>query len=158
MESLSCHAPPKGAPHSLRNAGLDESLVAIETIFEFCIHSSVSEDKGNDEASVSIDCDKELPYSLKSEWTELCSEVPELKSVSLPRYHLWNMKDDVESLAVHNSSDSSKREYSCVICLRAVCKNGNIGTSFIASKSRVTPIKLSLPRLELLGALYIIGY
>ncbi|GFQ69318.1 DUF1758 domain-containing protein [Trichonephila clavata] len=33
---------------------LDESLVAVETIFGFCIHGSVSENKDNDEASVNL--------------------------------------------------------------------------------------------------------
>ncbi|GFQ69079.1 hypothetical protein TNCT_624971 [Trichonephila clavata] len=33
---------------------LDESLVAVETIFGFCIHGSVSEDKDNDETSVNL--------------------------------------------------------------------------------------------------------
>ncbi|GFQ80376.1 uncharacterized protein TNCT_440441 [Trichonephila clavata] len=38
---------------------LDESLVAVETIFGFCIHGSVSEDKDNDETSVDIVVSKE---------------------------------------------------------------------------------------------------
>ncbi|GFR25491.1 integrase catalytic domain-containing protein [Trichonephila clavata] len=64
------------------------------------------------------------------------------------------MKNEVESVALHSFSDSSKRGYGCVIYLRIVCKNGTIGTSFVASKSRVSPLKaVSLPRLELLGAL-----
>ncbi|GFQ66129.1 uncharacterized protein TNCT_432341 [Trichonephila clavata] len=64
------------------------------------------------------------------------------------------MKNEVESVALHSFSDSSKRGYGCVIYLRIVCKNGTIGTSFVASKSRLSPLKaVSLPRLELLGAL-----
>ncbi|GFQ74315.1 DUF1758 domain-containing protein [Trichonephila clavata] len=38
---------------------LDESLVAVETIFGFCIHGSVSEDKDNDETSVNLVVSKE---------------------------------------------------------------------------------------------------
>ncbi|GFR23821.1 integrase catalytic domain-containing protein [Trichonephila clavata] len=38
---------------------LDESLVAVETIFGFCIHCSVSEDKDNDERSVNLVVSKE---------------------------------------------------------------------------------------------------
>ncbi|GFU06127.1 reverse transcriptase domain-containing protein [Nephila pilipes] len=104
-----------------------------------------------------IDWDEELPCSLKSEWIELCSEIPELKSILIPRYYLWNIKDEVESLALHSFSDSSKRGYGCVTYLWVVCKNGNVGTSFISSKSRESPLKTgSLPRLELLGALLLV--
>ncbi|GFR25488.1 reverse transcriptase domain-containing protein [Trichonephila clavata] len=39
---------------------LDESLVAVDTIFGFCIHGSVSEDKDNDETSVNLVVSKEL--------------------------------------------------------------------------------------------------
>ncbi|GFR15039.1 integrase catalytic domain-containing protein [Trichonephila clavata] len=38
---------------------LDESLVAVETIFGFCIHGSFSEDKDNDETSVNLVVSKE---------------------------------------------------------------------------------------------------
>ncbi|GFQ85907.1 uncharacterized protein TNCT_484771 [Trichonephila clavata] len=38
---------------------LDESLVAVETIFGFCIHGSISEDKDNDETSVNLAVSKE---------------------------------------------------------------------------------------------------
>ncbi|GFR10981.1 integrase catalytic domain-containing protein [Trichonephila clavata] len=81
-----------------------------------------------------IDWNEELPCSLKSKWTELCSEIPELKYISISRYYLWNMKNEIESVALHSFSDNSKRGYGCVIYLQIVCKNGTIGTSFVASK------------------------
>ncbi|GFR20411.1 DUF1758 domain-containing protein [Trichonephila clavata] len=48
---------------------LDESLVAVETIFGFCIHGSVSEDKDNDEASVNFVVSKEsISHQLNQFW------------------------------------------------------------------------------------------
>ncbi|GFR14512.1 DUF1758 domain-containing protein [Trichonephila clavata] len=48
---------------------LDESLVAVETIFGFCIHGSVSEDKDNDETSVNLVKSKEsIPHQLNQFW------------------------------------------------------------------------------------------
>ncbi|GFQ66132.1 uncharacterized protein TNCT_432351 [Trichonephila clavata] len=48
---------------------LDESLVAVETIFRYCIHGSVSEDKDNDETSVNLVVSKEsISHQLNQFW------------------------------------------------------------------------------------------
>ncbi|GFR19495.1 DUF1758 domain-containing protein [Trichonephila clavata] len=48
---------------------LDESLVAVETIFGFCIHGSISEDKDNDETSVNLVVSKEsTSHQLNQFW------------------------------------------------------------------------------------------
>ena len=51
-------------------------------------------------------------------------------------------------------SDASEMAYSAIVYLRAVCLNGEVDVNLIVSKTRVAPVrKVSLPRLELCGAL-----
>ena len=50
-------------------------------------------------------------------------------------------------------SDASLKAYAAVVYLRVECETGS-QVSFVASKTRVSPLKqLSIPRLELLAAL-----
>ncbi|GFY36842.1 integrase catalytic domain-containing protein [Trichonephila clavipes] len=55
---------------------------------------------------------------------------------------------------LHCFSDASKKAYGTVAYLRIELNDGNIISSFVASKGRVAPLKtLSIPRWELMGAL-----
>ena len=59
---------------------------------------------------------------------------------------------DVTNMQLHGYADSSGKAYACVIYLRTLFDNGEVLTTFIASKSRVAPIKkITIPRLELMG-------
>ena len=58
------------------------------------------------------------------------------------------------SIALHTFSDASERAYTAAVYSQHEYQDGSITTRLIASKTRLAPLKtLSIPRLELLGAL-----
>ncbi|GFV60181.1 integrase catalytic domain-containing protein [Trichonephila clavipes] len=64
------------------------------------------------------------------------------------------MDSNATNIQLHFFSDSSKKAYGTVIYFRVIRTDGTITTSFVTSKNRVAPLKtLSLPRMELMGAL-----
>ncbi|GFW74357.1 uncharacterized protein TNCV_2412561 [Trichonephila clavipes] len=102
-----------------------------------------------------LDWDEFFPKNLESSWNEWCEEVPELNTFSIPRYYLgYALQNEIDNIQIHCFSDSSKKAYGTVVYLRIALKNGKTFTNFVASKCRVDPLKtISLPRLELMGAL-----
>ena len=67
---------------------------------------------------------------------------------------LFQKDKKVRKVEIHGFSDASERAYASVVYLRVAYESGEIEIKFIASKSKVCPIKSqSIPRLELLGAL-----
>ncbi|GFY18346.1 uncharacterized protein TNCV_2047521 [Trichonephila clavipes] len=102
-----------------------------------------------------LDWDEFFPKNLESSWNEWCKEVPELNTFSIPRYYLgYALQNEIDNIQIHCFSDSSKKAYGTVVYLRIALKNGKTFTNFVASKCRVAPLKtISLPRLELMGAL-----
>lgn len=101
-----------------------------------------------------VSWDEPLPTDLTDKWEQWCAELPLLHLVAIPRWYNIELKPDLHTVKLHVYCDASERAYSAVAYLQGQNKQGEIATSFVASKSRVAPLKkMTLPRLELMGAL-----
>ncbi|XP_013394568.1 uncharacterized protein LOC106162014 [Lingula anatina] len=86
------------------------------------------------------------------QWKVWLSETQNLQELQLPRHHpeFTSKSSDVQ---IHTFCDASESAFGAVSYLRYQDDNGKIQCSFLASKTRVAPLKsLSIPRLELQGA------
>ncbi|GFV98533.1 uncharacterized protein TNCV_4848631 [Trichonephila clavipes] len=86
-------------------------------------------------------------------WRTNSSELNQ-REIKIPRYYFQNfLPSNATTIQLHCFSDASKKAYGTVAYLR-IENDGNVISSFVASKGRVAPLKtLSIPRLELMGAL-----
>lgn len=105
-----------------------------------------------------ISWDENLPLDLQAKWHQWCSEIPCLKSISVPRRYDAEEGEGVDADIVHREihvfSDASEQGYCAAVYLKCIKSNGHCITSLVASKTKVAPLKkLTLPRLELMGAL-----
>ncbi|GFS80528.1 uncharacterized protein TNCV_3179081 [Trichonephila clavipes] len=102
-----------------------------------------------------IDWDNKLPKQLEVSWNKWCNEIHYLSEIKIPRYYFQNfLPSNATTIQLHCFSDASKKAYGTVAYLRIELNDGNIISSFVASKGRVAPLKtLSISRLELMGAL-----
>ena len=98
--------------------------------------------------------DEQLPTDLAEKWNQWCAELPKLHLLANPRWYHIDIQPNSQTLKLHYFCDASEKAYSAVAYLQGPNKEGNIVTSFVASKVKVAPLKkLTLPRLELMGAL-----
>ena len=99
--------------------------------------------------------DDEVHDNLATKWKKLLNDCTKLKPFVIERNYLVHRNlCDVIDMQLHGFSDASGKAYACVIYLRVLFTNGDILTSFIASKTRVAPMKkVSIPRLELMACL-----
>ena len=97
-----------------------------------------------------LDWDDVLPSNLSTKWENWVSELQSLSCVAIPRcLRLPNPK----TVDVHLFSDASKDAYVSVAYLVCQYTNNPSTSRLIASKSRVSPLKVvTIPRLELMGA------
>ncbi|GBM47722.1 hypothetical protein AVEN_16318-1 [Araneus ventricosus] len=104
---------------------------------------------------LSLDWDDDLPERLSLAWNRWCNEVPGLGELRIPRYLFSNMFNvGITKIELHCFSDASQKAYATVAYLRILFNDERIRIVFVASKTRVSPLKkLTLPRLELMGAL-----
>ncbi|GBM80707.1 hypothetical protein AVEN_137226-1 [Araneus ventricosus] len=104
---------------------------------------------------LSLDWEDDLPECLSLAWNRWCNEVPGLGELRIPRYLFSNMFNvGITKIELHCFSDASQKAYATVAYLRILFNDERIRTVFVASKTRVAPLKkLTLPRLELMGAL-----
>ncbi|GFX22689.1 uncharacterized protein TNCV_2994241 [Trichonephila clavipes] len=102
-----------------------------------------------------LDWDDKLPKQVEVSWNKWCNEIHYLSEIKIPRYYFQNfLPSNATTIQLHCFSDASKKTYGTVAYLRLELNDGNIISSFVASKGRVAPLKtLSIPRLELMGAL-----
>ncbi|GFR25571.1 uncharacterized protein TNCT_237861 [Trichonephila clavata] len=99
--------------------------------------------------------DDKLPKQLEVTWNKWCNEVQYLNEINIPRYYFQNsLPSNAITIQLHCFSDAFKKAYVTVAYIRIELSDRNIISNFVASKSRVAPLKtLSIPRLELIGTL-----
>ncbi|XP_064469989.1 uncharacterized protein LOC135384731 [Ornithodoros turicata] len=96
--------------------------------------------------------DDSLPSDLSKMWRSRCSELPNLRNISLERC-LLPASGSQYSHELHIFTDASPHAYGACAFLRTTSESGETKVQLFA-KSRVAPLKkLTLPRLELMGAL-----
>ncbi|GBN83642.1 hypothetical protein AVEN_43494-1 [Araneus ventricosus] len=94
--------------------------------------------------------DEPLPLDIHETFQSWLDEVDTASQISLSRPYFLNT--ETETAETHIFSDVSPKAYGCVAYFRKVT-DGTISSSFIVAKCRLAPLKkLSLGRLELMGA------
>ncbi|GFV16454.1 uncharacterized protein TNCV_1526001 [Trichonephila clavipes] len=123
--------------------------VSVQAALTTCIESKqILED-------ARLDWDDKLPKQLEVSLNKWCNEIHYLSEIKIPRYYFQNfLPSNAITIQLHCFSDASKKANGTVAYLHIELNDGNIISSFVASKGRVAPLKiLSIPRLELMGAL-----
>ena len=69
------------------------------------------------------------------------------------RFEIGNNTNPVVKRKFHGFCDASLNGYGACIYVKTIYKSGKISVKLLSSKSRVAPVKQTIPRLELLGAL-----
>ncbi|KAF0714765.1 Integrase catalytic domain-containing protein, partial [Aphis craccivora] len=97
-----------------------------------------------------IGLDDDLPVVAKEAWTRYHDELPFIASVCVAR----RITVEDANCELHGFCDSSESSYAAAAYLLARTSNGQIQVHLLMGKSKVSPEKkLSIPRLELCGAL-----
>ncbi|XP_068726147.1 uncharacterized protein [Montipora capricornis] len=97
--------------------------------------------------------DDPIPDVIKIRWEKWRAELPILQRLSIPRCFKPENFGSVVKKELHHFSDTSTKGYGQCGYLRLQDDSGRIHCSFVAGKSRVTPLKpVTIPRLELQAA------
>lgn len=98
-----------------------------------------------------LEWDEVFSGEIKEKWQLWCNEIKELQNLKIPRYYF---SDTIaEELQLHVFSDASLRAFGAVAYFRYRTSPDTFNTRFVIAKTRVAPLKkLTLPRLELMGA------
>nr|CAH7740561.1 unnamed protein product [Callosobruchus chinensis] len=93
-----------------------------------------------------ISWDDSVPSSIRNTWMTFTENLTTLCEIKLPRHNASRIK-------LHGFCDASQRAYGACVYVKSIT-NDTSSTQLLCSKSRVAPLKtVSLPRLELCGAL-----
>ncbi|XP_051159154.1 uncharacterized protein LOC127280291 [Leptopilina boulardi] len=100
-----------------------------------------------------IDWDEKLKNPEFKKWKQWILDIEEVKKAKVPRCYKTRHKKP-KRFELHTFTDASEQAYSAVVYLRIIYPNGSVEVSYVAGKSRVSPLKpTSIPRMELQGAL-----
>lgn len=101
--------------------------------------------------------DSTVPSAFADKWKQFVQDLPALSEVRIPRFINIRFVKEVQLIGF---SDASQKGYAALIFLRMVDNKENIRVYFITCKTKVAPLKssktdasLTIPRLELCGAL-----
>jgi hypothetical protein len=97
-----------------------------------------------------LDWDDPVDDSLNQKAQKWFKELNDLTKIQIPRCLMKNK--EVSCARLHVFVDSSKEAYGAVVYIQHVYADGMTSERFVASKTRVAPLKsMSIPRLELLA-------
>lgn len=103
-----------------------------------------------------LDWDESLPEAQHTQWINYRNQLINLNKLQIDRWVL--PLEDVSTIEIHGFCDASQKAYGASVYVRVVNENGDCRVNLLCSKSRVAPLKiLSIPRLELCGALLLAG-
>ncbi|XP_040077657.1 uncharacterized protein LOC120849489 [Ixodes scapularis] len=101
-----------------------------------------------------IGWDNSLPENIQQEWNTWCNEIPQLQVISISRFLFEELRDTTLFYELHVFTDASPKAYGAVVYLRTSDSENTVEIHLLLAKARVAPLKkLTLPRLELMGAL-----
>jgi len=101
--------------------------------------------------SLKMSWDQVLSEDLQSRWSNFCSNLQCLASLSIPRQAVCDQNSPIQ---IHGFSDASQEAFGACVYLRSIDNIGCIHVTLFTSKSRVAPIHpTTIPRLKLCGAL-----
>jgi hypothetical protein len=96
--------------------------------------------------------DEPIPEDIHQEWSSVVNGLSDLARIQIPRWYFCESNSSPK-IEIHAFCDASEKAYGAIIYLRSII-DGPIHTNLVPSKTRVSPTKkITLPRLELLGAL-----
>jgi len=99
-----------------------------------------------------VQWDREVPEEICFQVKSWMDDLQLMKRWSVPRPYAVGSWKDIESMRLHAFGDASEKAYGACVYLTAR-KNNIITSSLVIAKARVTSVKsVTLPRLELLGA------
>ena len=90
-----------------------------------------------------------LPSDLGAIWNIWVTAMPPLAQLRVPR---WLGTVDSNRPKVHVFCDASERDYTAALYVRSCMVDRNV-VRLVCSKNRLAPVKITLPRLELLAPL-----
>ncbi|XP_018396685.1 PREDICTED: uncharacterized protein LOC108774934, partial [Cyphomyrmex costatus] len=100
--------------------------------------------------AIKLGWDDPLPCHFTSRWHNFIKNLQDTPQITIPRWIGFSGENRIE---VHGFSDASKKAMAAVVYVRITTPEGSISVNFVASKTKVAPLKrLTIPRLELCGA------
>ncbi|XP_054717305.1 uncharacterized protein LOC129226700 [Uloborus diversus] len=102
-----------------------------------------------------LDWDENFSGELQTNWKIWLSEIEDLTQLTISRHYFNSLVITGKTvIQLHVFSDANPNAYGAVAYLRYQTSHDSFKTNFVLAKSRVAPLKkISLPRLELMGAL-----
>jgi len=100
--------------------------------------------------SIKLGWDDSLPDHVKNKWIAFIESLRDTPKLTFSRWIGFANGREVE---IHGFCDASQQAMAAVVYLRTTYDTTNVSINFVASKTKVAPLRsLTVPRLELSGA------
>jgi len=100
---------------------------------------------------IQVHWDESLPLDLHTAWIKYVQQLPQLSTISIPRHVMQACSGQIE---LHGFCDASEAAYGACLYIKHYQRGRKPTVRLLCAKSKVAPLKkVSLPRLELCGAL-----
>ena len=103
--------------------------------------------------TLKLQWDNEVPDECVTLFRGWMSDLQLLQHWRIPRNYTRQRWNDISLIESHGFGDASPKGYGACVYIKAKLMDGSTVTSLVVAKSKVAPLKkVTLPRLELLGA------